>query len=290
LAQSGLAVPLLSITDHRSTLEALDDGNASIVARVYNKQISCAICHSSTTDNVLPERHSNSTSAPPVWSPRFHINFVEYTKLFLTARGEKGSLHLDYYNERMRWAHGKGQFNNWCECAGLPKDEASAACDILSVKTLQDPAGGAYIVFRELNKCCKLSDWEKGFGPIRPDWLTRPANATKFLGQREENGRTCYRWLNPKHGNPLMKGDEWSEDADGVPCSYTDQFASWTKSWAAHNLTFDPSSFSKELEADEVFEIPAGMDCSKTCPNRRPWCFFSTGHITPPWHPPVTLV
>lgn len=289
LAQFGHAVPLLSTIDHRPTLAALEGSTASSVARLYDQQISCAVCHSMASDEVLPERHSTS-SMPPVWSPRFHIDFVEYTHQLQTAKSEKGSFHLDYYNERMRWAHGKGQFNNWCECAGLPQDEARSACDIMSLKTAQDPAGAAYVIFRELNKCCRLAGWEKGFSPIRPDWLTRPANATVFLGQHEENGRTCYRWVNPNHGNPLMKGDEWSEDAEGVPCSYTDKFAWWAEKFEGHNLTFDPASFSKDLEGDEIFEIPAGMDCTKTCPNRHTWCFFTTGHILPPWEPPVTFV
>ena len=56
------------------------------------------------------------------------------------------SLHLDYPASRMRWSHGKGQYNNWCQCAGLPSSEASEACDILSIRTAQDPAGAACVL------------------------------------------------------------------------------------------------------------------------------------------------
>lgn len=73
-----------------------------------------------------------------------------------------------------------------------------------------------------------------------------------------------------------MVGDQWSEDADGVPCNYVDQFAWWAKDFQGHNLTFDPSSYSTEPEPDSVFNVTDGLDCSKTCPNRHTWCFFTT--------------
>ena len=176
----------------------------------------------------------------------------------------------------MVFKHGKGQYNNWCECAGVSGNESQSACEVMSIQT-PHPGGAAYILFRSINKCCRLSDWEHGFGPIRPDWLTRPANATRFLGQHMQGNRTCFRWSNPNHGNPLMVADDWSQDANGVPCSYTDMFSWWAKDLReAHNLTFDASSYSTTAEHDGVFSIPAGMDCSRTCPNLHTWCFFTT--------------
>lgn len=62
----------------------------------------------------------------------------------------------------------QGQFNNWCECAGLPPGEARGACEVLSLRTPQDPDGAGFVLFKELNKCCRLAGWDKGFGPIRP--------------------------------------------------------------------------------------------------------------------------
>ena len=60
--------------------------------------------------------------------------------------------------------------------------------------------------------------------------------------------RTCYEWSSHHHGNPLMSADNWSEDAEGIPCSYVDQFSPlFQKSWA-HNLTFNPASYSTEPE------------------------------------------
>lgn len=73
-----------------------------------------------------------------------------------------------------------------------------------------------------------------------------------------------------------MTGDIWSEDASGLPCSYTDRFAWWAEKFEAHNLTFDPATYSTAAEADEVFSIPDGVDCTQTCPNRHTWCFFTT--------------
>ena len=62
------------------------------------------------------------------------------------------------------------------------------------------------------------------------------------------DARMCYEWSSHHHGNPLMSADNWSEDADGIPCSYVDQFSPlFEKSWA-HNLTFHRETYSTEPE------------------------------------------
>ena len=152
---------------------------------------------------------------------------------------------------------------------------AQAACEILSIKSTLDPAGATYITFPGLNHCCRVSDWAHGFSPIRPDWLTRPTPAS-FLGSHQQGNRTCYQWSSHHHGNPLMIADNWSQDEEGVPCSYKDQFSWWATPWQGHNLTFDASTYSTAPEADDLFAIPTGMDCSQKCPNQHTWCFFTT--------------
>ena len=188
-------MPQMSLLEQ--TEEIAQNSSHFWIEQVVRKQISCAICHYSGPDKVLPERHG--PNQPPVWPHQFHVQFNEVTHQFDKRLSETGSLHLDYPGQRMRWAHGQGQFNNWCECAGLAGDDARRACDIMSVKTKQDPQGAGYVVFRELGKCCKLAGWDKGFSPIRPDWLVRPQNAT-YLGEEQQGNRTCYKWVNPNHG------------------------------------------------------------------------------------------
>ena len=58
------------------------------VLGVYKNQTTCSICHSNGLDDdpLLPTRHSNSTSEPPVWASRFHVNFTEFTQQGKTAR------------------------------------------------------------------------------------------------------------------------------------------------------------------------------------------------------------
>ena len=275
-----------SAIDHSAKEFQSNDSSvySRVISSVYSKQTSCSICHRSANEAPIAHERHSSTAEPPVWPERFHVQFEEYTEQFTTHRTERGSFHLDYVNERMRWEHGKGQYNNWCECAGLPANESAIACDVLSVRSKWDAEGAAYIMFQSLNFCCRLAGWDKGFGPIRPDWLTRPVNAT-FMGSQLERNRTCYRWANMNHGNPLMQADEWSEDAMGVPCSYKDRFAWWSRGFEAHNLTFDATTYSTDAEPDGVFDIPPSMDCSKKCPNRHTWCFFTTK----PWAPPAGL-
>ena len=96
LKKSGLILPLMSTVDRMRMVDVLNaDSKAQAkvsasldVLGVYQNQTTCSICHSSYVDDdpLLPTRHSNSTSLPPVWPSQFHVNFSEYTKQGKTAR------------------------------------------------------------------------------------------------------------------------------------------------------------------------------------------------------------
>eukprot|EP00929_Paragymnodinium_shiwhaense_P102479 TRINITY_DN6567_c0_g1_i1.p1 TRINITY_DN6567_c0_g1~~TRINITY_DN6567_c0_g1_i1.p1 ORF type:complete len:265 (-),score=69.19 TRINITY_DN6567_c0_g1_i1:788-1582(-) len=216
----------------------------------------------------------------PVFPKKFHINFDEVSSMRRTSfpftvdtRTNKGSFHYDVANGREVWIHGKGQGDNWCQCAGSDTD---AECRLMSVPADKEDGGGAmWVVFPTLKKCCKVGPYASGFGPLRPDWLRvtkakKSQPATKHVG-----GRKCTTWEGGPPGDTfMMLSDDWSFDEQGLPCTYTDHFKPWAARvfGASHVLTFDAASYSEEGEAEDVFALPAGMSCEETCPNKEGWC------------------
>jgi len=182
-----------------------------------------------------------------------------------------GNFHYDYDNGRQLWSHGKGQSNNWCQCAGLRTNEQ---CDLLSLRNSAGSGGTMYAVFKTMvpPQCCTIGDWAHGFGPLRPDWMSR--NSATFVGQKSIGNKTCFEWAVFKPGDWFsMISDNWSVDSEGVPCEYEDKFRVIAR-WLGmhHTLTFDAASYGTNHESDEVFMLPDGMDCQEKCPNKQGWC------------------
>ncbi|CAJ1382705.1 unnamed protein product [Effrenium voratum] len=206
----------------------------------------------------------------PVLPSRFHVTFQEYTRgMHPWGKGatNAGALHYDFEKLRALWRHGKGQTDNWCQCAGLKTDEQ---CDLLALpetKTL-------VALFRTLSpaSCCTIGNWSQGFGPLRPDWLVQ-SNAS-LVGTSNEGNRTCYEWASDHPGDWFtMISDNWALDAHGIPCTYEDKFKRVFRLLGLkHQLTFDLASYDTSPEPDEMFAVPAGVDCSKKCPNKEGWC------------------
>ena len=210
------------------------------------------------------------SASPPTWPERFHVTFQEYTHDLVPWHNgsyNKGSFHYDHKQTRQLWSHGDGQTNNWCQCAGL---QTSALCNLHSLE--RNGTGGMFAVFPTLNHCCMIGDFAHGFGPIRPDWLVR-TNAT-FGGNQTVGGRNCPMWRSHHPGDWfMMKSDDWSQDDDGVPCVYEDHFRDVPHALGMkHTLTFDSTTYFTEAEADSIFDIPVGILCDKTCPNKEKWC------------------
>ena len=98
LKESGFKLPLMSTVDRMSASNDVHVENKATakakvpaildVLGVYQNQTTCSICHSNDVndDPLLPARHSNSTTKPPVWPSQFHVNFTEYTEQGKTAR------------------------------------------------------------------------------------------------------------------------------------------------------------------------------------------------------------
>lgn len=210
----------------------------------------------------------------PVFANRFHVTFSEYTKASPFGKGNtnSGSLHFDFEKLRQVWVHGKGQTDNWCQCAGLKTNEA---CHLISAPSQHENGGGAmYIVHKSLGKCCKLGDYASGFGPLRPDWL-RTTNASKGATTKVGD-RTCTAWAGGPPGDWFMMiSDDWSADERGLPCQYADHFKWWAR-WfigMSHVLTFNASSYSESPEPDDIFGLPESNGCEESCPNNAGgWC------------------
>lgn len=216
---------------------------------------------------------ANISLPPPIWPARFHALFTEYThdmEPWSSGAYNNGSFHYDYARRRQLWSHGKGQTNNWCQCAGLKTD---SQCDLYSVSV--NGTSGMFAVHADEGHCCKIGDWGFGFGPIRPDWLVL-SNST-FLGNKTmPDGRVCPMWASGTVGDWfMMVSDNWSQDAEGTPCLYEDQFKTIPHGLGMrHTLTFDAASYSTGAEDDATFTIPPSVvdACQQTCPNKEGWC------------------
>eukprot|EP00929_Paragymnodinium_shiwhaense_P092737 TRINITY_DN5272_c0_g1_i1.p1 TRINITY_DN5272_c0_g1~~TRINITY_DN5272_c0_g1_i1.p1 ORF type:complete len:278 (+),score=50.20 TRINITY_DN5272_c0_g1_i1:30-863(+) len=230
---------------------------------------------------VAQERTSVVVEAdePPVFAKRFNMNFKEESSMRRTSfpftvdtKHNDGSFHYDFDNRREVWVHGKGQGDNWCQCAGTNTDDE---CHLKSVPSKDQPGGGAlYVVMPAINKCCKVGSYSTGFGPLVPNWL-RLSNATRAPRPQKVDTRTCTVWAAGPPGDTFsMVSDDWSFDEQGLPCAYTDHFKKWTHLvlGLSHTINFDKASYSEGAEHEDVFALPAGMSCEETCPNKQGWC------------------
>jgi len=212
-------------------------------------------------------------TGPPVWPSQFHVNFAETTHgLHPWGKDDtnQGELHYDFVNKRQLYIHGEGQTDNWCECANTGTNDE---CHLLTSMGANgnSTVGSMVAYFPKLSKCCTIGGWDHGFGPNTPEWLVS-GNST-HVGTKVVNGRTCDEWANPHPGDTfMMTSDNWSQDAQGVPCDYVDTFKKWVQEVGMHHyLTFDAASYSTASESDTVFAAPS-IDCSQTCPNKKGWC------------------
>lgn len=210
--------------------------------------------------------------SPPVFPARFHISFAESSRSmnpFGPYINNSGSYHYDYASGRQLWSHGKGQVDNWCQCAGLKTDEQ---CDLHALKL--ESGGATYAVFKSMSlpTCCKIGDFAHGFGPLRPDWM-KLGNAT-FVGEKQVNGKTCYEWAVAHPGDWItMVSDNWSVDADGQPCTYENIFNTpFHLLGLYHMITFDSATYGTNEESVDVFALPSNLDCEAECPNKHGWC------------------
>ncbi|CAK0853710.1 unnamed protein product, partial [Prorocentrum cordatum] len=268
--QTDLVLPMLPINDH--AIDSQLRGSQDKAGAFYTAKTTCQKCHV-----VGPPGSSVDTKTvqTPILSSRFHVGFVEYTAMLKPlpwqhGKTNSGSVHYDFEGRRQVWFHGKGQTDNWCQCAGLKTDEP---CHLIAAPSQGESGGGAtYIAFKTLGKCCKLGAFDQGFGPLRPDWLS----GSKRTGQVRVGNRSCDIWSGGPPGDTfMMVSDDWGVDEKGHPCQYSDHFKSWARVLfgMAHNYTFDDATYSEAVEHDDVFAIPSGIGCENECPNTAGgWC------------------
>jgi hypothetical protein len=227
-----------------------------------------------------PNRDSTVVT-PPIWPDKWHAEFSieQWGTTWLSQVSNGGSYHYDWKRGASIEEHLDGQKDNWCTCAR----KGSAACRIYSFTKdpLEEGKGGAtYAWLPELDwhkpegVCCKLFQY---VGPLSPTWMS---GNTQFKGYEEagEPKRKCQAWFNDKPGNAaLMTGDLWMIDDDGIPCAYYDTFKEIPgKLGFSHSFHFNATTYSTEEEPNEIFELPARLNCNQECPNRNsklaPWC------------------
>eukprot|EP00931_Biecheleriopsis_adriatica_P089458 TRINITY_DN63583_c0_g1_i1.p1 TRINITY_DN63583_c0_g1~~TRINITY_DN63583_c0_g1_i1.p1 ORF type:complete len:258 (-),score=39.75 TRINITY_DN63583_c0_g1_i1:135-908(-) len=227
---------------------------------------------------LLSQESKRVVAATPVFAERWHMSFSEETSMRnmkfpfnLNVSRNTGSFHYDYQGRREVWVHGQGQRDNWCQCAGI---DTAEECNVMSVPSAAEEGGGAmYLVFPKLERCCKVGPYAHGFGPLRPDWL-RVANATR-LPPKAVDTRTCTTFsAGPPGDTFMMISDDWSFDERGLPCTYSDHFKSFARRifGLSHDIVFDASTYSEEVESEAMFALPSNQNCDQVCPNKEGWC------------------
>lgn len=278
-----IVLPMLPVKDHTGVQHLR--GGEDKAADFYKQKTTCQKCHvdhsaappaAVVTDQRKPTILID-TEGPPVMAQRFHIEYTEYTAeafhYFSAAIQNNGSFHYDIANHRSVWVHGKGQVDNWCQCAGL-KENTHASCSIVAAPSDKESSGGAtYLVFKDIKKCCKLGTYEKGFGPLKPNWLSDANKSGSFTAN---DGRACTTWQGGPPGDWFMMiSDDWSVDEQGRPCRYEDNFKWFARHifGVSHYYDFHADTYSEEAEPDDVFNVPEGMGCEQDCPNTAGgWC------------------
>jgi len=190
-------------------------------------------------------------ASPPIWPNTFKIEFSEVQVAFDKPQTNMGSWYYDYDHFTARFDHYDGQKNKFCQGQGLEPDDSTGRCQLLFTKT-----GDLWVIYPEVEHCCRLCGTKQGCSVLRPDWLK---TGGQIIGVETISNRRCAGWA--KHGF-IAPADTYYADENGVPCRYHEVVVG-----ILHNITFVTSSFSTDPIDQSVFAVP--QYCTKKC--RRPF-------------------
>ncbi|KAG1663607.1 hypothetical protein FOA52_009706 [Chlamydomonas sp. UWO 241] len=181
----------------------------------------------------------------PSWPLLFSSDFNE-SSIILFTRATNGTWWYDAESgvEVVTRADGRGDRF----CGSIHSLDPTPCTNIVT-------GGYRYIVFPELNECCRCCSIEAGCGVTSHNWLA--GSDVKYLGTEKKNGLSTNKWV--KQGlKPLYY---WATADDTQTPVEIDESALWPKRY----FTFHVDSFvAGEPIPPELLEVPA--NCSDKCP------------------------
>jgi hypothetical protein len=187
------------------------------------------------------------TTPMPHWPSSFFANFTETFSVAQKSAVHHGWFALDLNYSSGGFVGAEAIYRVDGQTAiGICKDfHKDTACIELAV------AGQRYIVFPEIQECCRCCSWKNGCGPLRSAWVD---NAS-FIGVTPFDGEQCNRFSIP---GEVEKENYISQTLDGKQlCELNNG--------GADQMNFTLSTWSGTVDP-RLFDLPAG--CDKHCGQR----------------------
>ncbi|CAI5459457.1 unnamed protein product [Closterium sp. Yama58-4] len=177
---------------------------------------------------------------PPVWPPRFQVDFNEEMYLPWYTLTTDGTWRYDYTTRRQRIDRRNGLGDRYCGSA-LPL--RTTPCTQLVRDSWR------YLVFPKEKYCCRCCSAANGCDVVRPDWL---ANAT-YMGRDYMDDVPSTKWKQ----QGLQNNYYWHSEDDVPMRIYMEPL---------EQMTFLHASFQKpHTFPSATFDLPSDMDCSQLC-------------------------
>ncbi|KAG1671636.1 hypothetical protein FOA52_006867 [Chlamydomonas sp. UWO 241] len=196
--------------------------------------------------DIRPAGHLLEASHPsPAWPPLFSVEFTE-SSIILFTRETNGTWFYDAKSgvEVMMRDDGRGDRF----CGSIHSVDATLCVNIVT-------EGYRYIIFPDLDECCRCCSFEAGCGVIPGDWLS--GDDVKFMGTEEKNGLSTNKWA--KEG--LKPVYYWATDDDAQTPVEIDESALWPKRF----FTFHADSYVAGVPIPpKMLKIPD--NCADKCP------------------------
>lgn len=175
----------------------------------------------------------------PLWYSQFTVNFNETTRILL-KRQTIGTWWYDAAANVEVVERADGNGDRYC---GSIHPIAHTPCRHVVTN------GNRYLIFPEMDQCCKCCTADQGCGVLRSDWLAD----SSFEGQESLRGIDVFKFskggLQKNYYYSTADGLQIPVELDQVPNDY---------------MSFDAASFSVSPVPPELLEIPS--DCHEYCP------------------------
>jgi hypothetical protein len=143
-------------------------------------------------------------------------------------------------------------------------------CTMLTTK------GWKWLVWPQIQKCCKCCSYANGCGPLSPSWVSNASGRTRYEGlvSVTYDGRSpmlCHKWKIPgltTHSNyyymHTTNNSDWP-GSNGMPCEVDGYNYLRTPSERADDqYIFDPNTISQSIPA-AMFQLPPFCSNASLC-------------------------
>jgi len=193
----------------------------------------------------------SAASAPaPVahWPDAFFANFSEHlNSSFLFPNSSHGANFTAYYALDLSY---KGKDGHVGASAVYRSDGKTALkiCHAFHPNTAciqMKVSGHLYLVYPEINECCRCCSWEHGCGPLKRNW-TAPA---VYMGRRNISGLQCDKF---SVAGEIEAENYLAQTTDGKHLCELDN-------GGIDQMYFDQTSWLDSVDPG-LFDLPAGCD------------------------------